>query len=70
MGIPVADWQFWIVTAAAFWGLVALVRTVLPDRKKKADGACPHCASGSAACAKKTDAPAGEKLVMLGGGRR
>ena len=71
MTIPVADWQFWIVTLVALFGLVKLVRTVLPD-KKKPNAPCPHCASGSAACAKTSSVPTaatGEKLVTLGGRR-
>lgn len=71
MSVPVHDWQFWVVTAAALWGVFTLVRTVWPKRKKSGEGAppCPRCASGTAACAgKKTEAPA-EKLVTLGGRR-
>jgi hypothetical protein len=70
MGVPVTDWQFWVVTVAALGGVLALLRTVWPDRKKKPDGACPHCASGSAACAGKKSEPPADELVRLGGWRR
>lgn len=62
------DWQFWVVTLAALWGAVAIVRPILRRRKEAADAACPHCAAGNA-CAKKPEPPAGERLVTLGGGR-
>lgn len=46
--MPVDDWQFWIVTAAALWGAFAVARPFLP-RKAKPTGGCPGCAAGAAA---------------------
>jgi len=48
--MPIGDWQFWIVTLVAGLGLWKLVRTFWPKRKTTG---CTHCASGSAASAKK-----------------
>jgi hypothetical protein len=31
--MPWGDWQFWVVTAAAVGGLIALWRTVVPRRR-------------------------------------
>jgi hypothetical protein len=75
MAVPIGDWQFYVVTAAALCGAVAIVRPLFTRRKANADGspaACPHCASGTAACSKASPAPAagGERLVTLGSGRR
>ncbi|MCP3902471.1 MAG: hypothetical protein GY715_02450 [Planctomycetes bacterium] len=32
--MPLDDWQFYVVTAAALWGLWALVRTIMPRKRK------------------------------------
>lgn len=32
--MPWGDWQFWVVTIAAVVGVAALVRVLLPARKK------------------------------------
>ncbi len=32
--MPWCDWQFWVVTVAAVVGVAALVRVLLPARKK------------------------------------
>jgi hypothetical protein len=44
--MPWGDWQFWVVTMFAGWGLWIVVRPFLPKRSR--DG-CPNCASGAAA---------------------
>lgn len=49
--MPLHDWQFWLVTLLALWGLWALARTVVPARRRSAaDGGagCPNCAAGAA----------------------
>jgi hypothetical protein len=33
--MPWGDWQFYVVTAAALWGLWALARAILPKRRKR-----------------------------------
>ena len=40
--MPFDDWQFYVVTLAAFLGLWALARPFLPS-KRDASGACPGC---------------------------
>ena len=50
--MPFDDWQFYVVTLVALWGLWALLRPFLP-RDRKAEPGCPTCASGSAAGRKK-----------------
>ena len=58
--MPWNDWQFYVVTVAAFWGAWMLLRQFFP--KSDPDGpACGACATGSAACAKKPRAA----LVVL-----
>ena len=32
--MPFGDWQFYVVTVAAAWGVWAMVRTLAPRRKK------------------------------------
>jgi hypothetical protein len=44
--MPWRDWQFWVVSVFAGWGLWIIVRPFLPKRSK---GACSGCASGAAA---------------------
>lgn len=53
--MPFGDWQFWLVTLLALWGLWVMARPFLPRRKVSPDeqAACPNCASGSAASKKK-----------------
>jgi hypothetical protein len=34
MGLPVDDWQFWVVTLAALAGLWFVVRALRPRRRK------------------------------------
>jgi len=54
--MPWRDWQFWLVSALAIWGLWVLARPFIPRRKSAGDDepACPNCASGSSASKKKT----------------
>ena len=46
--MPWGDWQFWLVTLAAAWGVWAVARQVLPG-KKRDEAPCSTCAVGSAA---------------------
>lgn len=52
--MPVSDWQFWIVTLAAVYGLWRVIKIFLPRKDKQAG--CTHCASGAAASRKKRGA--------------
>jgi len=70
MSALLTDWQFWVVTLVALGAAAAIVRPFLARRKAGNDAACPHCAAGNACATKKADAPAGERLVTLGAGRR
>jgi len=58
--MPWDDWQFWLVTLAAAWGLWALVRQLTPRRNRN-EPPCSTCAVGTAAQAAidKRAAPAG-----------
>lgn len=53
--MPLHDWQFWVVSLLALWGLWLLARPLLPVRKSSnADEAgCPNCASGAASSKKR-----------------
>lgn len=63
-GLPIDDWQFWVVSAIAVWGGWMVVRMFWPSRKS--EGACPSCASGSAATRK----PRKVRLTVEGRQRR
>jgi hypothetical protein len=39
--MPFDDWQFWLVTLAAMWGVYALVRPFLPWRRRGSNGGRP-----------------------------
>lgn len=53
--MPVHDWQFWVVTAAALVALLVVLRPFLPARKGARSSACPGCGPGQAAArARKT----------------
>ena len=49
--MPWTDWQFWLVTIAALWGLCAVVRQLVPRRGRN-EPPCSTCAVGMAAQAK------------------
>lgn len=53
--MPWHDWQFWIVSLLALWGLWVLGKPFWPRRRAdgEASASCPNCSSGTAA-AKKT----------------
>ncbi|MDX1998520.1 MAG: hypothetical protein SF066_12450 [Thermoanaerobaculia bacterium] len=61
MSVPWGDWQFWVVTAVALGGLLALLRPLLPRKTGAPEPGCSHCAG----CPPTTE----PKLVALGGGR-
>jgi hypothetical protein len=47
--MPWRDWEFWIVTLLACWGLWILARPFVPRKKSEGESpACPNCASGAA----------------------
>jgi hypothetical protein len=41
-GLPIDDWQFWVVSLLALAAAFAVLRTVLP-RKKRDSAACRGC---------------------------
>ncbi len=43
--IPFEDWQFWVATILAFGGLVAIVRPLLPSKRRA--NSCPSCPSNT-----------------------
>lgn len=61
MSFPVTDWQFWLVTAVAGFGLWNLIKTFLP-RSSTSEG-CSSCET----CGPAAAAPTGPELVSLGG---
>lgn len=40
--MPIADWQFWVVTLVALWGLWCTIRLIVPRRS---DRGCSSCGS-------------------------
>jgi len=54
-GMPIHNWQFWLVTAAMLWGLWIIARPFLPLKRNRSHangGACPNCSSGQSASRK------------------
>jgi hypothetical protein len=45
--MPWGDWQFWVVSLAAGWGLWAVLRQLLP-RRGAGEAPCASCAVGTA----------------------
>lgn len=52
-GIPLDDWQFWVVTALAASAVWLVVSPLLPRKKKAKGAACPGCPSGESESAKR-----------------
>ena len=50
--MPWHDWQFWLVTLAAAYGLWALVRQLVPRRGRN-EPPCSKCAVGPVAGAQR-----------------
>lgn len=72
MSFPVADWQFWAVTASMLGSVWMLVRPFVGERKPKASrGGCADCARAAAPRCPTGNGGARERLVLLGkpGGR-
>jgi hypothetical protein len=70
------DWQFFLVTAVALWGLWTIVRQFLPaglfgDAEPEGTSPCGHCAAGAACISRlhREGEDGGSQLVTLGGGR-
>lgn len=65
-GVPLGDWQFWVVTALAV-SAIWLVASPFVPRRKKPGAACPGCPSGEDASkpprAKHVDLTIGGKRV-------
>jgi hypothetical protein len=47
MSFPLADWQFWVVTASAAVALWSLVRPFLARAPRGACGSCNGCAKAT-----------------------
>ncbi len=65
--MPWHDWQFYVVTAAAFAAAWMLLRQLFP-RSGASGPACGACATGAAACAKPRTEPKAQipgSLVVL-----
>lgn len=65
-GIPLDDWQFWVVTALAASAVWLVVSPLLPKRKKAKGAACPGCPSGESESAK----PRTKHVDLTIGGKR
>ncbi len=67
MGMPWADWEFWVATAIAAAAVVLVLRPVLApflSSRKGASDRCPGCPSGAAAARpKRADLTVGGKRV-------
>jgi len=44
-GLPLTDWQFYVVTGAFLIAVWLVIRPLLP--RKDASGGCPNCAAGA-----------------------
>ena len=70
MSFPVADWQFWVVTATAVGALWALVRPFLGnDGESTAQAPCAKCGTSASGASCGHSGSAEPKLVTLGGNR-
>ena len=65
-GIPLDDWQFWVVTALAASAVWLMVSPLLPRKKKAKGAACPGCPSGESESAK----PRTKHVDLTIGGKR
>ena len=52
MGVPLGDWQFYVVTALALTSLWLVVKPFVGSRGK-GDGGCHTCGGGAAATRRK-----------------
>lgn len=67
MSFPVADWQFWAVTASMLGSLWMLVRPFVGERPAKPGrGGCADCALGAAPRCPTGNGGGRERLVLLG----
>ena len=65
-GIPLDDWQFWVVTALAASAVWLVVSPLLPRKRKAKGAACPGCPSGESESAK----PRTKHVDLTIGGKR
>ena len=65
-GIPLDDWQFWVVTALAASAVWLVVSPLLPRKKKAKGAACPGCPGGESESAK----PRTKHVDLTIGGKR
>jgi hypothetical protein len=62
--MPWHDWQFWIVTLIAGWGVWLMARPFLPRRRaRRAEPGCPTCAPGAPPRRRKTPLTIGGKRL-------
>ena len=52
MGVPLDDWQFYVVTALALTSLWLVVKPFLPSHKKRGGG-CHACSGGPPAAGRR-----------------
>ncbi len=70
------DWQFFVVTAVALWGLWTILRQFLPaglfgDSEPEVTSPCGHCAAGAACIARlHREGEDGEPRLVSIGDRR
>ncbi|MGA1018609.1 MAG: hypothetical protein ACO3YY_11580 [Phycisphaerales bacterium] len=62
-GLPVGDWQFWVVTAIALTGAVLVVRPLLPSRSSTP----PPC-GGCGGASRRSPSGASVKATLTIGG--
>ena len=46
-GLPLGDWQFWAVTAAALLGVWLISKRLVAPKSNHGGGACSNCALGA-----------------------
>lgn len=64
MGLPLDDWQFWIVTAIAVLGCWLVLKPLFA-RAGRPETGCANCTFGAASVNQRPASP----LVQLGSGR-
>jgi hypothetical protein len=65
-GLPLDDWQFWVVSGLVLSAIWLLVSPFLPRKKRRKPAPCPGCPGGSeekAAKPKHVDLTIGGKRV-------
>lgn len=66
-GLPLGDWQFWAVSAAALAGAWLALRPLVAAKRKPSGGACSNCALGARTV--HSSKATNDSLVSLGRNR-